>query len=242
MSMKGFAQTRNMLLGSEVALRLMNRRKGHGTPGLGVIRGPAGHGKSTVAMHVNATTQGSIFITCNERMTANYFLAKILKEFDEEKSHSMNENLDRVIDALNYSECPLLVLDEADKMVVAGFVEMVRNIYDMTGVPVLLVGEEKLRTNLMKEARTQSRVLVSQSILPANDEDARKLIDLYSEDVILSDDLVSYVNNLQSVEGSARELIAWLDMITEHARENGLNEVDLKTWQSWAPNVTKRIA
>jgi hypothetical protein len=52
----------------------------------------------------------------------------------------------------------LLIIDEADKLVDKGIIELVRDIYKGAKVPVLLVGEELLPEKLARYERCENRV------------------------------------------------------------------------------------
>ena len=68
-------------------------------------------------------------------------------------------NLDLICEQLAASQRPL-ILDEADYLVAkAGMVELVRDIYEGSQSPIMLVGEEMLPNKLKKYERFHGRVL-----------------------------------------------------------------------------------
>ena len=126
-----------------------------GQPGLGVVWGRAGRGKTLCAREYAVRT-GAIYLRVMEDWTARAMLAALCREINGSEPRSVDRCKTTVCEALDGAPRTILV-DEADRLPV-GLVEHFRDIHDSTGVPVALIGEEHLFAALNARRRLWSRV------------------------------------------------------------------------------------
>lgn len=195
--------------------RLQDR--GPGRPGLGVFYGFSGYGKSFAAIYVKNKTRAA-HVEVGETWTRKVFLEKICHELHVESKGTTARLMDRIVETLVDDDRPLIV-DEADKMVDAGMIELVRQIHDESGAPVLLLGEEKLPAKLAEVERVHNRVLVWEPAQPCDLEDARALARLLTP-VEIADDLLERIR--RESQGRARRIVSNIDLVTEQARALGV--------------------
>lgn len=98
-------------------------------------------------------------------------------------------------------------------------IELVRQIQEESGAPVLLIGEEKLPMKLAEVERVHNRVLHWEAAQPCDLEDTRALATLLTS-IDIADDLLERIRN-QS-QGRARRIVVNLDLVTEAARNLGM--------------------
>ena len=121
------ANINNLSLVAIAMERLINRPDG--LPGLGVLYGPSGYGKTTATVAVANSTQ-AYYVQLRSAWSKKTLLEKICFEMGIPAAKTTAANLDLICEQLAASQRPL-ILDEADYLVAkAGMVELVRDIYE----------------------------------------------------------------------------------------------------------------
>ena len=128
--------------------------------------------------------------------------------------------LDAICEQLAATQRPL-ILDEADYLVGKnGMVELVRDVYEGSQSPILLVGEEQMPNKLKRFERFHGRVLSWIPAQPVSLEDAR----------LLGDDVLRHLVEL--AHGSVRRVTVNLVNLAEAAAMNNLEAVDMGSLKS----------
>ena len=128
--------------------------------------------------------------------------------------------LDAICEQLAATQRPL-ILDEADYLVGKnGMVELVRDVYEGSQSPILLVGEEQMPNKLKRFERFHGRVLSWIPAQPVSLEDAR----------LLGDDVLRHLVEL--AHGSVRRVTVNLVNLAEAAAMNNLDAVELGSLKS----------
>ena len=143
----------------------------------------------------------------------------------------MPDMLDQVCMQLMVSGRPLII-DEMDHLVDKNAVEIVRDIYDGSQTPVLLIGEENFPTKLMKWERVHSRVLDWSPVQRLDIDDTRLLNEYYCRKVRITDDMLEHIH--AKSDGSARRICVNLELVEELALRMGTDTMDLATWGNQA--------
>lgn len=87
------------------------------TSGCTWVVADAGAGKSTTARHYARTAEGALYVLCGEDMRRGDFLDACLKSVGvKSEGQSLRSKLDDLIEALWRMDKPVLILDEADKL------------------------------------------------------------------------------------------------------------------------------
>lgn len=134
----------------------------NGTMGLAV--GPTGIGKTRCAMAVKAVTPGAILLTVRHGSYAPTGLIRLLgKELGFRKPVSSSAKreplLDRILDELRGSN-RLVMIDEAHKLN-DDAIEVLREIHDDTGCPILLLATKELQDRVDRTAQPDAGQLHS---------------------------------------------------------------------------------
>lgn len=199
-----------------------------GLPGMGTFYGRAGLGKTTAgiyitnaldACHIEALPFGGV----------KTLLEMIVKELEIRPAKSVAGLFEQAAGELARSGRPLL-LDEADHLLTDRMIETVRRLHDVTGVPVILMGEELLPQRLQKWERVHGRMLKWVGAEPATLADVGHLVPIYAPDVEIADDLKRAV--LATSRGSIRNVSTNLAAIREFANVRGLTRVALADWDT----------
>ena len=213
------------------ALDKAAKRPGH-LPGLVVMYGPSGIGKSTAAAYV-ATRLDAYYVEARSSWTKRAMLEAILMSMDIRKGRSVQPArtisgmADQIAEQLAGSGRPLII-DEMDHVVEKNAVELVRDLYEASRAAILLIGEEALPGKLAQWERFHGRILDWVAAQPADMDDAVELRKQYCKRVQVADDLLADV--VAAAEGSVRRICVNLERIQEIGQMDGRDVMDRAAW------------
>lgn len=223
--MSQIAQIHNLDLARTAAERLNGRTAG--LPGMAVMYGPAGYGKTTAALAI-ANENRSYFVQMRSAWGRKALLEKILLEMGAKPHGTIPQMLDQVCEQLATSN-RMLMIDEFDYCVrTDGLIELVRDIYEGSQATVLLLGEEMLPAKLKRWERFHSRILSWIPAQPVSLADADVLTPIYCPGITVATDMLEHL--VRQSSGSVRRVCVNLSAIAEAAGIEGWDVVDRKTW------------
>ncbi|WP_035243976.1 AAA family ATPase [Desulfonatronovibrio hydrogenovorans] len=161
-----FLETKNVLAFREAMKVLSDAKKGQ--PGLGVVWGQAGRGKTECAREYCVKT-GAVYVRVMQDWTPRAMLAAICFEVNGSDPSRSDVAKRTIINFLESERLPLLI-DEADRLRPA-LIEHLRDLHDMSGAPVVMVGEEALLPMIESRRRLWSRVTQCVEFGPIEQED-----------------------------------------------------------------------
>ncbi|RQZ74825.1 ATP-binding protein [Burkholderia glumae] len=220
----GVAQIANLNL-CNIAIEKAISRSAN-LPGLVCFYGPSGYGKSMAANYV-ANDRRARYVQAKSVWTKKHFLKAILFEMGIKPGGTIPEMADQVAEELAASGRPLII-DEMDHLVDRNAVELVRDLYESSQAPILMIGEEALPGKLKRWERMHGRVLAWVPALPVTVDDARQLATMYCREVEIADDLLARLVELS--HGSVRRVCVNLERIQEEALTAGKDAMDLALW------------
>jgi DNA transposition AAA+ family ATPase len=138
------AQLRNVALFAE-AVTAASARAMH-LPGIIAFHGPSGYGKTFAATY-GSNLHRAFYVEARSSWTKRALCIGILREMGVEPAQRVYEMQQQIADGLATSGRPL-ILDEADHVLAAGAIEIVRDIHESSGAVVALIGEERLPQKL----------------------------------------------------------------------------------------------
>ncbi len=202
------------------------RRRPAGMPGMGLVHGETGYGKTT-AVTWYANRCNAAYVRATAVWTPAAMLGKIAEELRIRPRGSCAKMMDDIIDALALSNRPLFV-DEADYLIDSKrMTEALRDLHDMTTVPVVLIGMGGIDQRLSHRKQLTGRLMQDVRFQPLDMADARALADHLCE-VEVADDLLARLN--QQANGSARLLVVGLARIEERAKRMGCASIGAERW------------
>lgn len=220
-------QTKNVsrLIAAHAALK----ESGYQLPKIGLVHGLAGAGKTTAIAHLSQT-EGGCFVRATAVWTPKAMLQAILRELEREDIAGNNQTkLDEVIKRLAIMNQPLFV-DEADYLFQRpATLDILRDIHDQAGVPLFLIGMERISRKVNSRELVASRVAQEIKFSPLDLADTRLVADTLC-DLELSDDLLADLH--QRAQGSIRRITVGLSVIEGFGRQMGLHSIDLEAWKS----------
>ena len=221
------APLQNVALAESVMQQLIDRPS-H-LPGMAAFFGPSGYGKTIAASYV-ATTYRAYYIECKSTWTKKAILLAILREMGVMPATTIYQMVEQVAEQLVLSGRPLLI-DEMDHIVEKKAVELIRDIYEASNAPILMIGEEQFPAKLKRWERFHNRMLVWQQAQASDLDDARELANLYvtqPDGIELADDLLEDV--LRHSRQAARRIVVNLELIRKQALRQSWKYVDRATW------------
>lgn len=219
------AQIHNLELARTAAERLVSRHAA--LPGIAVLYGPAGYGKTTAALAL-ANDNRSYFVQMRSAWSRKSLLEKILIEMSIKPMGTIPSMLDQVCSQLA-SSGRLLIIDEFDYCTKNdSMIELVRDIYEGSQSTLLVLGEEQLPHKLKRWERFHSRVLSWIPAQPVSIADAAALAPIYCPGVIVADDLLTHLVAISG--GSVRRVSVNLAGVADQAAMEGWDAVNLDVW------------
>jgi DNA transposition AAA+ family ATPase len=202
--------------------------RAHGMPGLGVLSGKPGLGKTSALTRLaHPADINAVYIACRSFETTKSLAQLVLRELGEtvKDRWSVPAMFELACERFAEQGRPLVV-DEADRIAEKTAIEFLRDIHDIGQVPILLVGEEHLQRKLAnKHERFHDRVLVWATAMPADNGDLSKLMGHYTPGLQLTDDARKAL--LMKTAGVARRVVTMLHGLQELSRTRALSTITI---------------
>ena len=215
-----FVDTNNVTKFRKALGRLIDQ--GVGLPGLMVVQGKSGRGKSQAAINYHAKNE-AIFLRVWQDWTQHAFLQSLAKEVTGVKMTGTNRCKMEIVENLTQQTRPIII-DEADRLKVER-IEDLRDIQEITGVPIVLIGEEGLHAKYNGRQRIYSRVAEVVEFEPIESMDVL-IFATQAADLTL-DSSAAEALAAQS-GGSFRMVYNLISRLEEFALANSLKEIDCK--------------
>ena len=197
-----------------------------GVDRLGMFFGPSGYGKSRGSMYLQNKVQ-AIYLEVFDFWTRKVFVESLLIELGVVSPRgTIAAMMTQALRLLRDDPNRLLIIDEADKLVDKGFIELVRDIYKGARIPVLLVGEELLPNKLKAYERCDNRVAAWGMANPCDLDDARVLARTYQPRIAIADDLLDHI--VTQTKGVASRIVASLNEVAQFAMVHRIERVELR--------------
>jgi hypothetical protein len=194
-------------------------------PGLAVFFGRSGDGKTQSAVY-GAHRHRATYIECGQFTTARSMLTNILMELGQTRPRGSIEDMKtEAIEYMVANPRKPLIVDEAHFVAGKRFVDLLRELSDKSGAPVILIGEEMLPKHLEQFERVHNRVLEWLPAVPCDAEDFAILAHSRCPGLKIKPDLAAAI--LQRTDGNTRRIVVNLSKASETAKLKGLAEIDL---------------
>lgn len=218
------APVKNITLLSQAGETL--RSRAYGVPGIGLIWGRTGYGKTTAAVWF-ANKIHAVHLRANALWTPSALLRALMRELSAEPSSRLQDMLSFAVERLGQEKRPLIV-DEADYLMSnKRLVETLRDIHDLSNVPLILIGMHDFRRKVATREQLAGRVAQWVEFKPADLEDARTIADTVCQ-ISVTDDLLEELH--KSSSGSIRDMVVGLSRIEEIGKRHGKDKMTLKDW------------
>ena len=211
------------------AVRELNDRP-MGVEGMAILWGEPGEGKSTTVAFACNTLDG-IYLRANACWNITSMLEALMVELGLPKAKKRSVMMQGAIDKLSEQIRPLFI-DEADYLFgYANMLDAMRDIYDVSGCPVVLIGMEDFARKVQAKGKFARRITQWVEFCGIDDEDARTLADELCE-MAIADDLLSHVHH--AARKNIGRMITGLARIEQFGKLNALDTVTKKDWANRA--------
>ncbi|WP_022944630.1 AAA family ATPase [Pseudoalteromonas ruthenica] len=202
--------------------------RAYGVPGIGLIYGDPGLGKTTATAFVVNRCNG-IYIRATSGMSLAQLLRQVVKELSGPEYHSKELMLNYIVERMALESRPLFI-DESDYLLNdKNTLESVRDIHDLTSCPVILIGMESVRRKLQRHKQFYNRISEWLEFKPATFDDLKTLVAAVVEpEISINEDLLQHL--LEETDGEVRRIVTGLSKIEAMAKANDLTEIDLMQW------------
>lgn len=228
-----FIETDNVTL-FRAALRQAEDTE-RGRPGMVAVWGEAGVGK-TLAAHSMYAQHGGVFLRVVGGLTAHALLQALCWELRGSRPHGAQRCMAEILRALEEAPATIYV-DEADRLRVE-LIDMLRDIYDLTGAPVVLIGEQHLPGKLAQLSRIDDRIpeeyRVAMTGITTGDV---ALYAMEAADLALSPAACALLH--KQARGNFRRVHNLLLTVEAAARAAGTDSVDLPLVQAALPRARR---
>lgn len=200
-----------------------------GMPGMGLIFGHTGFGKTTGCTWLVNQVRG-IYVRAMSLWSPKTMLEAIARELDiDVRGMTLAAMVDQIVMRLAETGRPLFI-DEADYLVDSKrLVDTLRDIHDMSTSPVILIGMTGIDRKLRGHPQLTGRMAQWVEVQGLDADDVRMLAAGMCE-VGVDQDLLDDLSRRASPVGSGAEIrrvVVGLGNIEQHARRRGLTKVGL---------------
>ncbi len=203
--------------------------RGLGIEGMGILWGQPGEGKSTVIAYATNTLNG-VFMRANACWTVTAMLGTLVRELGGQAKSFRAPMVEWAASELSERPRPVFI-DEADYLLRdASMIDSMRDLYDMSGCPVVFIGMEDLGRKLAgveRYSRFSRRITQWIEFCGLDLEDARMVADTVCE-VKVADDLIAHLH--EETRGNIGRMVTGLSLIERMGKTNSLPVVTAKDW------------
>lgn len=190
-------------------------------PKLALVYGEHGLGK-THSVIWWATRNDAIYVRANNEMTQNGLLKVIVEELGERPFFFMQENFNLVLKHLRF-EPKIIVVDEVDYLVEnKNAIEVLRDIQDNTGVPIVLVGMGMMDKKIARFKHFDDRIYKKLKFEHFDENDIKEILESMTE-LNFTDDAITY---LATRTNQFRQLVKLLEKIEKLSKTNSIDDFD----------------
>lgn len=218
---KLFVKTRNV----KNFIGLMNNLidKSNEVPKMGLVYGDPGLGKTQTVVWW-ATRNDAVYVRAQNKMTSRWLMEKIVFELGESPSRKMANLMEQCIAHLRLKP-QVIIIDEVDYLIsCCKIVETLRDVHDLTGAPVVLIGMQEAKTKLGKYRHLYDRLSEIVEFKPFSNEDIEVIVEELSEIKITDEAKEIFFEKTNRF----RQIIKGISLLENLAATNGLNKIDVK--------------
>lgn len=207
-----------------------------GAPRMLLAHGRPGLGKTTAVDWLTNKHRG-VYLVASSTWSQRDLLTKLAERIGvpARPKDRAPRILEAILAELERARCEMIVVDEFDRLTHRpALVELVREIYDASGVPVALVGMGSIAAALRQYPQFDDRIGARVEFRTVDLADAAQVVGHLCE-VGLTEDLIAAVHRRSG--GVLRLLVTELAAVERFARREGLAEVgveDLKDEEGWS--------
>ncbi len=218
---KLFVKTHNVKNFVELMNNLID--KSNEVPKMGLVYGDPGLGKTRVAVWW-ANRNDAVYVRAQNNMTSHGILEKVVEELGEAPSKKSTDLMKQCIAHLRLNP-QVIIIDEVDYLI-GRFktIETLRDLHDLTGAPVVLIGMQEAKTKLGKFRHLYDRISEIVEFKTFSKDDMEVIVEELSEIKITDEAKEIFFEK----SNRFRQAIKGIATLENLAKTNGLNKIDAK--------------
>ena len=190
-------------------------------PKLAMVYGEHGLGK-THSVIWWATRNDAIYVRANNEINQNGLLKLIVEELGERPFFSMQENFNLILKHLRI-EPKIIIVDEVDYLFnYHNAIEILRDIQDNTGVPIVLVGMGFVDKKISRFKHFDDRIYKKLKFEHFDENDIKEILESITE-LNFTDDAITY---LATRTNQFRQLVKLINNIEKLSKTNEIKDLD----------------
>ncbi|MBO6257203.1 AAA family ATPase [bacterium] len=188
---------------------------------MALVYGEHGLGKTHAIMWWSIRND-AIYIRANNEMTQSGLLKAIVEELDERPFFYMQENYKLILKHLK-NDPKTIIVDEVDYLIGSkNAIEILRDIQDCTGSPLVLVGMGLVDKKISRLKHFDDRLFKKLKFEHFNQEDIKKILNELTN-LEFSEEALKYIATRTN---QFRKLVQHIDQIEKLASTNQLEVID----------------
>ena len=216
-----FVMTNNAKNFITLTNNLLNR--GKNVSGMALVYGEPGVGKSHTALWWVANNDNAIHVQVTQTMTPRWLLSEIVKELGEYPAARTSDLFNQIVKSL-ILDPKILMIDEVDYLIdKRGFIEVLRDIYDRTKTPIIMIGMGVANKKLEQYKHFKDRLLAFLKFKPFE----LKEIDLFIKELSEVNFSPEAIDFLFKMKVGFRQIVNIIDRAEIIAHANDLTEINL---------------
>ena len=190
-------------------------------PKLALVYGGHGLGKTNTIIWW-ATRNDAVYVRANNEMTQGALLREILEELGERPFYISQENFNLIVKILK-QQSRIIIVDEVDYLVGSkNVIEILRDIQDLTGCPVVLSGMGAMDKKIARFKHFEDRLFKKLKFEQFNSSDIKEIIEELTE-LNFTEDAIEY---LATRTNQFRQLVMLINKIEKLSETNKIQEID----------------
>jgi DNA transposition AAA+ family ATPase len=191
-------------------------------PKMALFYSEPGHGKTKCITWYVLNGGEGVLVRAKALMNGCWLLRSIVNELGQAPAHSTEDLFNQVIEQLTYRPTPIFI-DEIDHIAAhTQLIETIRDIHDITHVPIILIGMANIDKRLMRHKHFYDRLVEIVKFSTLTKKDIASIINQMCEVTIL-DDGIDYIT--ERTGGKFRLLRYWMRRAEKLASVNNLSAI-----------------
>ncbi|OLA78554.1 MAG: hypothetical protein BHW55_00945 [Candidatus Melainabacteria bacterium 35_41] len=215
---KVFVKTKNVKRFTSLMEELKNLPPN--IPKIALVYGEFGLGKSETIQWWSFKNN-SVYVRAKQKMSPRWLLADIAEEIGEEPFWHTSETFNLIKNYLIQNP-KTIIIDEADYLIEKNTIEILRDLHDRTGCPLVLVGMGNIDKKLRKYPHLIDRIYKSFRFEKYDIEDIKTIFEELSE-ISITEDGLEY---LSTRADQFRQIVKLINKIEKLAKTNEIEELN----------------
>ena len=194
-------------------------------PGMVLVYGEPGLGKTQTAIWY-AARENAAYVRVKKLMTGRWLLEEIVSELGEAPAYRTSDIFRQVVEQL-LRQPRVVIVDEVDYLTYdSRVIETLRDVHDITGAPLVLIGMEHADRKLRRYKHLYDRFAERVNFKPLSLQDVKKMAEELLSVGKLTDDAVHYL--WTKYKKNVRNIIKALYRVENIAKLSGLGVITRK--------------